>query len=136
VLFASRLDCGNARKVFWQIVSFKSLNVHLNKGDERTAEIREAATAAINNRTRRRHDPSMFAHDLNGLLHASSPGNDIFGDQKRLVWQDRKSTAKDQTARVVLFGKYVPEAEMSRNFLANDNPSDRRGDYRCSFERL
>ena len=130
------LIAGNAREVLRQLVWFKGLNVHLNKGDKRTTEIRKGATAAINDRTRRRHDPSMFLHDLNGLEHASSSGNDIFCDQKRLVWRDRKSTAEDQTARAVLFGEYVPEAKMSRDFLADDNPSDSRGDHRCGFERL
>src|SRR6476619_6356357 len=85
VLFASRFDGGKAQEVWRQVVGFESLNVHLNKRDERTPEFRKGATAAINDRTCCCHDPSMFLHDLNGLEHASSTSQDILCDQKRLV---------------------------------------------------
>ena len=117
------------------LLRFKGLNVHLNKGDERTTEIRQGATATINDRTCRRHDPSMVLHDLNGLQQASSSSNDIFCDQKCFPWRDRKSTSEDQAARAVLFGEDMSLAKMSCDFLSDDNSSDRRRNHRCCLER-
>jgi hypothetical protein len=118
------------------LVGFESLNVHLNKGDERTTEIWEGATTAINDRTGSCHDPSMFLHDVNGLEQTSSTSNDILCDQELFSGCDRESTAEYQAARTVLFGEDVPLAKLPGDFLSDDNSSDGRRDYRSRFEGL
>lgn len=66
----------------------------------------------------------MVTDDLNGFLNAATARDDILGYDETLAELDLKSTAKDESARAVLFNEDVFFAQMAGDLLADDDSAD------------
>ena len=103
-----------------QSVRGKGFRSHLDKTDKGTSEVGEISPATIDNRTGRHHDTAQTADDVDGLLNASAPGDDILGDKEALAGMHLE-TAHDESAVAVLLDEDVAGAEMAGDFLADDD---------------
>jgi len=122
-LFAARLDGWRAFQIGWDLIGREGFDIHLDKGHEWTSKVGEGASAAIHDRAGGHDDAAVIANDLNGLLDATAPGDDVFGDDEFLAGRDGEA-AEDESAIAVFFDEDVAFAEMAGDFLANNDASD------------
>lgn len=127
-LFTAGLDGGNVSQVIGQARGIEGLDIHLDKGNERTTEIGELAAAAVHDRSCGDDDAAVVTDDLYGLLNPASARDDILGDEETLAGLDLKTTAEDESAGAVFFNEDVFFSQMARDFLADNDSADGRGD--------
>lgn len=120
-LLAAWFGGGNAPEVFRQIRRIECLHIHLHEGEKRAPEIRQVAAAAVDDRACGHNDAAMVADDLDGLLHTSATGDDVFGDEKPFTGVDLKSSAKNKSTVAVFFNEDVFFSEMAGDFLTHDD---------------
>jgi hypothetical protein len=102
-LFAARLNGGDLSEIRREIVCGKILDVHFDKADERTAEVRFGCTAAIHNHADCRSDAAIRMHDIDCLLNAAAAGDYVFHDNESFVRRNLKTSAQDEFAFVFLY---------------------------------
>jgi hypothetical protein len=66
----------------------------------------------------------MVAHDLDCLLHTTTPGHDILRHHETLAGLDLKATAQHETAIAILLDEDMAFAEMAGHFLTDNDPAD------------
>jgi len=133
-LFTSRFDRRNFGEIGRKLIGFKGFHVHLDKTDKGTTEIRFRLAAAINNHTGRGNDPAVLVYDIDRLLDASAPCDNVFGDDEFFALVDFKPTSQSEAADFFL-DKDVTFAQGATDFLPHDDSSEGRGDDGVAIER-
>jgi hypothetical protein len=72
-------------EIGWDSVGGKRLHIHFDQTNERTAEIRCLAAAAIHNDSDADDDASLLSHDIDRLLDAAAARYHVLRDDEALV---------------------------------------------------
>lgn len=68
----------------------------------------------------------MLSNNINGFLHATALGDDVLHNQHLFARHELESSTEDQFT-VLLFDEDKPNAQLSCNFLTDDEPPHRGG---------
>lgn len=133
-LLAAWLDGRSRPQILGEIRRIECFDIHLNERNERAPEVGKLAGTAVHNRAGGDDDAAVVADDLNGFLNATAACYHILGDDEALAGANLKTPAQDESAVAVFFHEDVFFAQMAGNLLADDDPTDGRGDDGRGFK--
>jgi hypothetical protein len=122
---APRFDGRNARQIRGQFIGWKSLDMQTNQAEDRDAEV-HGAVRAIHEHGDRDRFALTTADDVEGFLDTAALGDDVLDNQAFLLWRNFESASKHQFS-LFLFDKDEAEAELTGDFLTDDEPAHRGG---------
>jgi hypothetical protein len=133
LLLAAGFDGRDARKIRGELVGRESFDIHFEEADERAAEVRSLAAAAIHDHADARDLSAMRSDDVDRLLHPAAARDDVFGYDEPLVRRDLKAASQDQAARL-FFRENVPFPERAADFLSDDDSTQSGRNYGVAFQ--
>lgn len=122
-----RLHRRDIDKIFRKGVGREGFGSHLNEADKGAAEVRDVSTAPINDRSGSHNNTTVRPDNVDGLLNPAPAGDNVLSNEKTLSRGDLKA-AQDKTSIPILLHKDMTGAEMTGDFLADDNATYGRGD--------
>ena len=105
------------------MVGGEGFDVEADEAVGRDAEM-DGAVGAIDEHGDGGDGTLLGAHDVDGFLHAAALGDDVLEDEDFFAGRDFEPAAEDEFA-FLLFHKNETQAELARDFLADDEAAHR-----------
>jgi hypothetical protein len=132
-LFAAGFNGWSFREVGGQVACWKGFHVHFDQADKGTTKVRFGLTAPIENHANRGNDSAARANDVDCFLYAATASHHIFDDDEFFIWRNLKTPTQNKFA-IFFFDKDVAFAQRPGDLLADNNPSEGRGDDRVAIK--
>src|SRR4051794_40363032 len=101
-LSASWFNGGDFGEIEREFVRWKSLHIHFDQAHKRTAEVRLGFAAPIDNDPHSGDNATTGLDDIDGFLHTSPAGYDVFNHHEFVVRGNLETATQDQFAFIFL----------------------------------
>src|SRR3954452_8660248 len=132
-LFAARLYRGCSGEISRQLVRIECLHIHFNQADEAAPVIGSLPAASVDDHADTGDFCAVSPNNIDRLLDPAAAGDNIFRHDEPLVRANLETAAQDQPARFFLH-KNMPLSKGAADFLAHDNPAERRRNHGVAFK--